>query len=46
MAWPKRTSLPSKFVPATPAACWAGVPLVSAMYTTATATMNSVNMAA
>jgi hypothetical protein len=28
-AVPKRTSLPSRFAPATPAACWAAVPCSS-----------------
>ena len=29
-AVPKRNSLPSRFAPTTPAACWAGVPWLSA----------------
>ena len=50
---PKRTSLPSMLPPVEPsiapvwmpAACWAGVPCSSAMYTTTTLAIKSIDMA-
>src|SRR3954449_7636761 len=44
-AVPNRTSLPSRFAPATPAACCAAVPCISPRYTTIVETANSANIA-